>query len=293
MTKVAVVAHSGKTLGDGLLGLRRALEERGVDKPLWAEVPKSRKAPKQVERALEWGADVVFAWGGDGLVQQCLNELAGTDAALAIVPAGTANLLATNLEIPKDIEKAVEIGLTGGRRRLDVGRLNGERFGVMAGAGFDASMISDADGTLKDHLGRAAYVWTGARALRTKPFKAKIAIDGASWYSGKASCILVGNVGHLSGGVEVFERAEPDDGMLDIGVVTADGLMQWGRTLARTAAGHPDRSPFVRVTSGRKFDVKLDRKVRYELDGGDRVKTKELKVRIEPKAVTICVPRAA
>jgi YegS/Rv2252/BmrU family lipid kinase len=293
MTKVAVVAHSGKTLGDGLLGLRRALEERGVDKPFWAEVPKSRKAPKQVERALEWGADVVFAWGGDGLVQQCLNELAGTDAALAIVPAGTANLLATNLEIPKDIDEAVDIGLTGGRRRLDVGRLNGERFGVMAGAGFDASMISDADGTLKDHLGRAAYVWTGARALRTKPFKAKIAIDGASWYSGKASCILVGNVGHLFGGVEVFERAEPDDGMLDIGVVTADGLMQWGRTLARTAAGHPDRSPFVRVTSGRKFDVKLDRKVRYELDGGDRVKTKELKVRIEPKAVTICVPRAA
>jgi YegS/Rv2252/BmrU family lipid kinase len=293
MTKVAVVAHSGKTLGDGLLGLRRALEERGVDKPFWAEVPKSRKAPKQVERALEWGADLLFAWGGDGLVQQCLNELAGTDAALAIVPAGTANLLATNLGIPKDIDEALDIGLTGERRRLDVGRLNGERFGVMAGAGFDASMISDADGTLKDHLGRAAYVWTGARALRTKPFKAKIAIDGASWYSGKASCILVGNVGHLFGGVEVFERAEPDDGMLDIGVVTAAGLVQWGRTLARTAAGHPDRSPFVRVTSGRKFDVKLDRKVRYELDGGDRVKTKELKVRIEPKAVTICVPRAA
>jgi YegS/Rv2252/BmrU family lipid kinase len=292
MSRVAVIAHAGKTLGDGLPGLRRALEEHDVPDPFWAEVPKSRKAPKQVERALEWGADLVFAWGGDGLVQRCLDVIAGTNAALAIVPAGTANLLASNLGIPKDIEQAVATGLDGERRQLDVGRLNGERFGVMAGAGFDASMIHDADGTLKDRLGRAAYVWTGARNLRARPFKARIEIDGESWFRGKASCILVGNVGHLFGGVEVFDRAEPDDGRLDIGVVTADGVMQWGRTLARTAVGNPERSPFVRVGSGRKFDVKLDRKVRYELDGGDRLKVKELKVRVEPKAVTICVPGA-
>jgi YegS/Rv2252/BmrU family lipid kinase len=292
MSRVAVIAHAGKTLGDGLEGLRRALEVRGVPNPFWAEVPKSRRAPKQVERALEWGADLIFAWGGDGLVQRCLDTIANTDAGLAIVPAGTANLLATNLGIPKDIEQAVDIGLSGHRRRLDVGRINGERFGVMAGAGFDAAMIHDADGGLKDHFGRAAYLWTGARSLRTELFKATIDIDGEPWFRGKASCILVGNVGHLFGGIEVFDRAEPDDGRLDIGVVTADGVMQWGRTLARTAVGQPERSPFVRVTSGRKFDVKLDRKVRYELDGGDRVKAKELKVRVEPKAVTICVPGA-
>jgi len=287
---VAVVAHQGKTLGDGLPGLRRALEQRGVPSPLWLEVPKSKKAPKQVARALENGTDLIFAWGGDGLVQRCLDVMAGTDAALAIVPAGTANLLATNLGIPKDIEQSVEIGISGERRRLDVGRVNGERFGVMAGAGFDATMIRDADGALKDRLGRAAYVLTGARGIRTKPFKARIAIDGDSWFRGKASCILVGNVGHLFGGVEVFDRARPDDGRLDIGVVTANGLVQWSRTLARTAAGHPERSPFVRVTSGRKFDVKLDRKVLYELDGGDRDKVKTLKVRVEPRAVTVCVP---
>ena len=66
MSKVAVIAHAGKTLGDGLPDLRRALEERDVPNPFWAEVPKSRKAPKQVERALERGAELVFAWGGDG-----------------------------------------------------------------------------------------------------------------------------------------------------------------------------------------------------------------------------------
>jgi diacylglycerol kinase (ATP) len=291
MTVTAVIAHRGKTLGGGLPALRRALEQRGVTTPLWLEVPKSKKAPQQVERALELGANLIFAWGGDGLVQRCLDVLAGADAALAIVPAGTANLLATNLGIPKDLELAIEIGLSGDRRRVDVGRLNGERFGVMAGAGFDALMIKDADGALKDRLGRAAYIWTGARGLRATPFKARIAVDGEAWFKGKASCILVSNVSHLFGGVEIFDRARPDDGRLDIGVVTARGVVQWGRTLARAAAGHPERSPFVRVTSGRKIDVELDRKVLYELDGGERTKAKRLKVRVEPAAVTLCVPR--
>jgi diacylglycerol kinase family enzyme len=108
-------------------------------------VPKSRKAPKQVKRALAEGAELVFAWGGDGTVQRCIDVLAGTGTPLAIIPAGTANLLATNLGIPGSIEEAVATGLHGARRTIDVGRLNGERFAVMAGAGLDAAMIRDAD----------------------------------------------------------------------------------------------------------------------------------------------------
>ena len=140
MTRVAV-AHAGKTTGGGLVELRRVLEEAGVADPLWYEVPKSRKAPKQVKRALAEGAELVLAWGGDGTVQRCIDVLAGTGTPLAIVPAGTANLLATNLGIPGDIEEAVDTALHGARRAIDVGRLNGERFGVMAGAGLDAAMI--------------------------------------------------------------------------------------------------------------------------------------------------------
>jgi diacylglycerol kinase family enzyme len=65
----------------------------------------------------------------------------------------------------------------------------------MAGTGFDANMIRSADGGLKDKLGRAAYVWTGTKSFRTPPFKAKIEVDGSPWFSGRASCILAGNVG--------------------------------------------------------------------------------------------------
>ena len=220
MSTVAVVAHTGKSIGGGLPELRRALARKGISDPLWYEVSKSKQAPKQVRRALARGADVIFAWGGDGLAQRCIDTLAGTDATLAIVPAGTANLLASNLGIPEEIPASVEIGLSGIRRRIDVGTVNGECFAVMAGVGFDARMIDGADGALKDTLGRIAYVWTGARNLRAPSFTARIKVDGSSWYRGSASCILLGNVGRLFAGIEVFEQARPDDGLLELGVVS-------------------------------------------------------------------------
>jgi YegS/Rv2252/BmrU family lipid kinase len=286
-----VVAHSGKTLGGGLPELRRVLEAEGIREPFWCEVPKSRKAPAQVRRALAEGAELLFAWGGDGTVQRCVDVLAGSSVSLAIIPAGTANLFATNLGIPKNIEEAVAIGLHGEPRVLDVGRFNGERFAVMAGVGFDAAMIRGAgDGGLKERFGRVAYVWTGSENLRLKPFRATIEVDGVDWYKGKASCILLGNVGELFGGVDAFEDARPDDGKLDLGVVTAEGLLDWGRLIARAAVSRASTSPFAQTTKARSVRVKLNRKVLYELDGGARTRLKSFKVRVETGVINVCVP---
>ena len=293
MKNVAVVAHAGKTIGGGLEELRRELRRAGVEDPIWSEVPKSKYAPERVERALSEGAELVFVWGGDGMVQRCVDVLAGTKATIAIIPAGTANLLATNLGIPKDLKAAVSIALGPHRRRLDVGRMNGEGFAVMAGAGFDARMIGAADGPLKDRFGRLAYVWTGARSVRVKPFEARIEVDGKKWYRGQASCILVGNVGELFGGVEAFEGARPDDGSLELGVVTAHGAVEWMRTIARAAIDTAAASPYTETTSAKKIRIRLDRKVPYELDGGDRTKVRDLRINLEPGAVHVCVPGEA
>jgi diacylglycerol kinase (ATP) len=290
MTKVAVIAHAGKSFGGGLTELRRELGRQGVADPMWVEVAKSRFVPEQVKRVLDGGAELLLVWGGDGTVQRSIDAIDGSKTPLAILPAGTANLLATNLGIPQDIQQAVAIGLEGERRKLDVGSFNGERFAVMAGAGFDAAMLEQAEGTLKDRLGRVAYVWSGSQNLRSKPFKAKIEVDGAPWYAGAASCILVGNVGRLFGGVEVFQDARPDDGRLELGVVNADGVVDWMRTIARTAAGHPERSPLVQTTTAKKIKVKLNRKVLYEVDGGDREKVRAFTVKVQPAAITICLP---
>ena len=292
MSTVAVIAHSGKSLGGGLPALRKALEKNGIGDPLWHEVVKSRQAPEQVRSALKQGADLIFVWGGDGMVQRCVDVLAGTKATMAILPAGTANLFASNLGIPKHLDAAVDVGLNGDRRKLDVGRMNGEMFAVMAGVGFDARVIRDATTKMKHAIGRGAYVWAASKNLRTKPFEAQVVVDGNEWFEGSASLVLFGNVGEAFAGVKAFEDAHPDDGLLEIGVGSAEGIRQWGRTLARSALSSASKSPFVHMTKGRAVELKLSRKVLYELDGGDREKKKTFRVRVQPSALNVCVPAA-
>ena len=81
MPRVAVVAHAGKSFGGGLAELREVLAREGFPDPLWYEVAKSRKAPKCARRALANGAGVIFVWGGDGMVQRCIDAVARTEAA--------------------------------------------------------------------------------------------------------------------------------------------------------------------------------------------------------------------
>jgi diacylglycerol kinase family enzyme len=135
-------------------------------------------------------------------------------------------------------------------------------------------------------------VLAAAKHLRTKPFAAEVAVDGEDWYEGPASLVLFGNVGEAFAGVKTFEHALADDGLLEVGVGSADGLIEWSRTLARSAIGQASKSPFVHVTKGRSIVVKLDRKVLYELDGGDRKKRKTFRIEIRPNALNVCVPPA-
>src|SRR5260221_8103825 len=102
MTVVAVLAHAGKTIGGGLPELRHLLTEAGITDPLWHEVTKSKQAPKRARAAIDAGTDLIYVWGGDGMVQQVIDTVAGSNAVIAILPAGTANLLAPNPPIPRE-----------------------------------------------------------------------------------------------------------------------------------------------------------------------------------------------
>jgi diacylglycerol kinase family enzyme len=287
--KVAVVAHEKKRLGGDLDALRTALADRGVTDPIWYQVPKSKKASKKAKQAVGSGAEVLLVWGGDGTVRRCLDAVAGSGVPIGILPAGSANLLAANLGIREDLEAALETALHGSVRVLDVGVLNDERFAVMAGAGFDAVMVRDADDR-KDQLGRFAYLLSGIKALRTDRVRTTIDVDGDRWFEGRTSCVLVGNVGVASGGLVVFPDAHPDDGELEIGVVTADGPWEWARVFVGLIRRRAARSSLVRTTRGRDFDVRFDRGLPYEVDGGDRDSANRLRIHIEPSAVAFRVP---
>src|SRR5689334_22667210 len=288
---IAVVAHQRKTLDGGLDELRRRLSDSGVTDLIWHEVPKSRKAPKRVKAALSKKPDLLLVWGGDGMVQRTLDVVAGSKTPVGIIPAGTGNLLATNLGIPHSLEESLDIALHGRRHRIDLGKLDGEHFGVMAGVGFDGAMIRDADRKMKDRLGKLAYVWTGLRHVNGEAAGARILVDGAKWFDDEASCVLIGNVGKITGGINAFDDAKPDDGWLDVGVATAHGALEWARALGTMAVRRSETSPFVRTTRARRIDVKLKSKMPYELDGGARTKTKSFTATIAPGAVKVCLPR--
>ena len=297
MTAVAVVAHRKKTIGGGLSELRRLLSDRGVDRPVWHEVDKSRHAPASVRSVIEQDVDLLLLWGGDGTIQRSLDAVvasSGTAASrpvIGIIPAGTANLLAGNLGIPTHLERAVDIAFDGQRRPLDLGVVNGEHFAVMAGTGLDAMMMRDADSGLKDRVGRLAYVWTGLRAARTRPAKMSVQIGGATWFEGRAGCLLLGNMGCLTGGLVAFPDARYDDGQLEVGVVTAGTTTEWAKVMGRLLTGTAERSKLLHTARGRDIRVKIDREQAYELDGGARGKADKLNVHVVAGAVTVSVPR--
>jgi diacylglycerol kinase family enzyme len=129
--------------------------------------------------------------------------------------------------------------------------------------------------------------------MRAPAVSMTVRVNGALWFEGKASAVLFGNVGTVTGGLKLFPEASYRDGALEVGVVTARSVGQWLRVLSRVAQGRPNESPFVRMTRGEKIVVRLSRKVAYEADGGVRPSTKRLKVRVEPGAITVRTRRSA
>ncbi len=288
--KVSVVAHTDKSLGNGPSELLRALREAGVEDPDWREVDSGKKAGKEARHAIKAGAEVVFVWGGDGTVQHVADAAVGSDAAVAILPAGTANLLATHLHIPKDIDQCVAIGLGPNRRRIDLGVINGEHFAVMAGMGVDAMLMHHAKKGLKSRFGRLAYLRAGVEAIKMPHFEATIKVGGKTWLRAPASCVLIGNLGSLFGGITVFDHARDNDGRLELGVMTGEGTSAWARTLTRTFFGKPGLSPFLELTAGRKIVIKLDRPMPYEVDGSVREAEDRFQIGVAREALNVCIP---
>ncbi len=242
----------------------------------------------QAADAVRNGADVVVACGGDGTVRAVLESVVGSRAALAVLPFGTGNLLASNLGLPDGFE-ALEHIRRGVRRRIDTVEVNGESFAVMAGSGFDAEMMIDAPSALKQRMGTPAYVVSALRHLRDDRVSTTVEVDGAPWFHGPTAMVLVGNHGTISGGVEVFPDADPWDGRLDVMVVSAAGVRDWVRLAWRLLRGRGlSGAPAVR-TSGASVVVTTSTPRRWELDGDERPPTDRLEFVIDPDSLEVVV----
>ena len=265
--------------------LRTAFDELG--RPVeWRRTTEDDPGAGHAADAVASGATTVVACGGDGTVRACLAPLAGTDTVLGIVPLGTGNLLAANLELPSGLD-AVELAVAGRVRLIDVAEVNGESFAVMAGSGLDALMIRDANATTKRRFGSLAYVASAVRNLPTRLVPTTVEVDGTTVFDGRTAMVLVGNCGAVTGGVEVFPDARPDDGILDVAVLSARSPIEWASVLWRLVRGFPQRLDLVARYRGRPVAVRTATPCPYEVDGEVRPPVLALTFTVRPGALQV------
>jgi YegS/Rv2252/BmrU family lipid kinase len=271
-------------------GVFEAMAAHGWSEPLWLETTPDETGRGLAEAAVAEQVDVVIASGGDGTVTACAGGVAGSGVPLAVLPAGTGNLLARNLGLPLALDEALAVAMSGRDRPLDVGVVNGHPFVAMAGVGFDAMLLDSTGEPLKKRLGWVAYVLSALHHLRDRPVRATLRADGGRVLRRRASGIIVGNVGALQGGLALLPGAEPDDGLLDLTVLTARGWSGWlaltvDLLLRRNRTGRVARTAF------RELRVQLDRPQLWELDGEVMGVTRQLVVVVQPGRLLVRVPR--
>jgi YegS/Rv2252/BmrU family lipid kinase len=283
--RVAVVFNPATGGGD-TSGRKRdtqqALEAAGPD-VLWLETTPEDPGQGLTAKAVAEGVDLVMAQGGDGTVMACVTGLAGTDVPLAVLPGGTGNLLATNFDIPADLEGAVDVALHGDRVRLDVAAMDDDRFVVMGGIGFDAAMLRDADPKLKERVGAVAYGVSGFR----------LRLDDRPPLERTGQGVLVGNLGRLQGGLPVMPDARPDDGQLDVAVLQTRTVADWLALAARVLLRRRRKDPQLETFQARRVEVHCDRRQPVERDGDPLDTPRDhLVIEVVPAALTLCVPRS-
>ena len=274
--------------------------ELGWAEPLWLETTEVDPGTGQTTDAVRAGADVVLACGGDGTVRTVAQVLAGTGVAMGLLPAGTGNLLARNLEMQlDDVAGATRIALTGDDRSVDVGRLlvddepEERTFLVMAGMGFDAAIMASTPEALKARVGALAYVIAGLRALKGQQTRVRLELDGAPARHRRIRTIVVGNCGKLQGGLVLMPGAELDDGLLDVVAIAPEGIMGWlavtGRVLTRRREGHRR----VEHWQVRLVTITADSPQQAQLDGDPIGDARVMEFRADRGALVVRVPAAA
>lgn len=291
---LAFVANPSK---NGAEQLKAALLSRcaaeGLPDPIWLETTVEDPGLGQTREALERGADVVVAVGGDGTVRAVAQGMADSGKPMALLPVGTGNLLARNLDISvTDRDDAFDVVLHGIDRKIDVGWLrvdepaaprdkdrvgNGPAdtgthiFLVIAGLGFDAAMVADADDALKSKVGWIAYFVAGVKHLHGRRTEMTITLDDRSPVTTRLRSLMVGNCGRLPGGITLIPDAIIDDGIHDIAAIdTRGGLMGWVQLFGEVVMQGFGLSNDLPNKIGR-IDHTRAKDVHLEVPGGEQV----------------------
>ena len=251
-------------------------------------------AKELAEQAVRDGADLLAVSGGDGTVMEAMSALVGTGIPIAVLPAGTGNLLSINLGIPTTVPDAVHVALSGSPYALDLARTSeGRYFAVMGGMGMDAQMIADTDREAKNKLGKLAYFRAALKSLPRRRAFVDIYLDDNPPLRRRAKTVLLANMGKITGGLAVLPTASPNDGLLDIGIVKAATLAHWIHLMMSAILGRTQQDDALEVYQAKKVTLKPRHSQPVQFDGEDGGHMQSLTIEIVPKAVIVLVPATA
>lgn len=290
-------------------------ENLGLAEPIWLQTTAEDPGAGQARAALDRGASVVVAAGGDGTVREVASVLAGTQVPMALLPLGTGNLLARNLDLPlENIEALVHTALGGSDHPLDLGWLRPERltpddqappaqedsagqehiFLVMAGIGFDAQMVAGANDDLKAKMGWLAYFFAGVRHLHGHKSRLRMQVGEGEVRRLRVRSLLFANCGRLPGGIVLLPDAQLDDGWLDVAALdTRGGLIGWASLFGkvvlqgigiRRSLPAPSSIQFWR---GRRVRVVCDQPEPVQVDGDLIDSVNALTVWVQPRGLRV------
>ena len=184
--------------------------------------------------------------------------------------------------------------LHGPTRAIDVVRCTWdggrERFVVMAGLGLDARIMGDTNDDLKRVIRSGAYAVAAVHNAVPDPFAVTVALDDGEPETRSAVMALLGNVGTITAGMNLFPDASPDDGVVDLMLASPERVTDWARLGAQILSGRQMEG--FTISRARRVAITTDEPVPFELDGDTAGTTRSLRVEVEPRALQVVVPEA-
>jgi diacylglycerol kinase (ATP) len=278
--------------------VEEGLQRNGWSKTLWLETSADDPGRAMTRQAVAEQVDLVIGAGGDGTIRYVADGLAHTGIPMGLVPAGTGNLLARNLDLPLEEVEAVEVALSGQVRLIDLVRITvddrpPEHFAVMAGIGIDAMIMDETNEDLKDKVGSAAYFIAAAKALGRLPVRLKVQLDNNRPVRRHAMLCVIGNVGTLRGNLSLIPGASPEDGLLDLYIASPHRFRHWVKVALRLITRRAKKDDQVDQHMGKTVRIVIEGKDNYQLDGVVVGESTTLFAEIQPGALAICVPAEA
>ncbi|HVQ86851.1 MAG TPA: diacylglycerol kinase family protein [Actinomycetes bacterium] len=295
MDVVAIVNPTKlEDLGEAQRRLNHHVGRLGMAPPSWVLTTVDDSGTGQAKRAVAAGADLVLVWGGDGTVTAVAAGLDSTGVPMGLLPGGTGNLLARNLDVPLQFDEAVRVAFGGRDRSIDLmsvslGRGDQRISTVMCGTGWDAAMM-DVSEKVKARLGWGAYALQAARTVRQHPLRMRVRVDDGEEHSFYGRTCLIANVGTLIGGLTLLPESEPDDATIEVLVFDPTTLADyvrtsWGVVRGRSNASDPART----LLRGKKAVVTTHKSRPRQIDGDLVSDGYGFVVRVKPAALVVRV----